>query len=218
MSHKLEVDSVIKFLNNNLILSDIYFCCETSDIISIFGRNGSGKSTLFKIIFGTLNSENKSVMINNEKLNYFTFSKNNINYLPQNTFIPKYFSVKKSISYFLKETDYKVFCEDEIIKSIITKKISNLSFGELRYLEVKLVLCSKSKFSILDEPFQGLSPILINKIKDLIRDTRKYKGIIITDHNYIDVLEITNKIYLLKDGRIVKLQNPEELIKNGYLK
>lgn len=95
MKHILEVDSVQKSYNGNIILSDVYLKCETGDVIGILGRNGTGKSTLLKIIFGTLNAENKFIRIDGKVRKRAYNHPNEIVYLPQANFIPKNFSVSK---------------------------------------------------------------------------------------------------------------------------
>ena len=98
------------------------------------------------------------------------------------------------------------------------KKINQLSGGELRYLEIKLILFNDSKFALLDEPYSGTSPIIIKNINNLIVKCSNKKGIILTDHRYRNVLKVSTQLYLLKDCAIRKLENEEELIRFGYLK
>lgn len=214
----LEVDSIQKEINGKLILSDIYIKCKTGDIIGIFGRNGSGKSTLFKIIFGIESAENKFVKINQIVKNKTSDLLNDISYLPQDYFIPKRFSVRKAISLSINKNQIDLFIEDVNIKMIIDKYVYQLSGGELRYLEIKLILSNKSKFALLDEPFKGLSPLSIEKVCVLLLEDSKGKGILITDHNYEEMLKISNKIILLKDGRTSLIKNLAELEEKGYLK
>jgi lipopolysaccharide export system ATP-binding protein len=217
MLHQLEVDSVVKHFDDNPLLSDVYLSCFTNDIIGIFGSNGTGKSTLMEIIFGTVKAENKFIRIDKIKVEKPFTSRDAITYLPQKSFIPKYLTVKKSSSLFLNNAAIASFYNDTIIQSIKDQKIKQLSFGELRYLEIKLILDSNSKFCLLDEPFQGLSPIFIDKIKKLIIKSSLKKGIIITDHDYSNVLEIITKMYVLKDRSLISLKDKSQLVDYGYL-
>ncbi|HBK82668.1 MAG TPA: ABC transporter, partial [Flavobacterium sp.] len=109
------------------------------------------------------------------------------------------------------------FIDDQIINLFKDKKVSSLSGGELRYFEIKLILLSKTKFSFLDEPFIGLSPVYIEKVKELIQIASIDKGIVITDHDYQNVLSIANKLYLMKDRKTILLRNEQELVSFGYL-
>lgn len=217
MEYLLEVDSINKCFGDKILLSDIYLKCKIGDIIGIFGRNGSGKSTQLKIIYGTASAENKFIRLNNKVLTHPYKIQNGISFLPQNNFIPNYFTVKKAIDLTIKQNNLKEFYECKIINQIINSKIGNLSGGELKYLQIKLILFNDAKFCLLDEPYSGVSPIMCELINKLIIEQSKNKGIIITDHNYQFLLQIANKIYLVKGGVGKFLKNKEELVKFGYL-
>ena len=218
IKHILEIDSVQKYFDQKLILSDVYLKCETGDIIGLLGRNGSGKSTLLKIIFGILEANNKFVRIDGNVKFKTSDLLTEISYLPQENFIPNSFSVKKVIQLSIEKQNTDDFYNDEMINSLKEKKIYHLSGGELRYLEIKLILSNPSKFVLLDEPYNGLSPIMIDKINQLIVQNSNKKGIIITDHNYENVIKVSDKLILMKDGKTFHLNDKKELIEKGYLK
>lgn len=218
IKHILEIDSVQKYFDQKLILSDVYLKCETGDIIGLLGRNGSGKSTLLKIIFGILEANNKFVRIDGNVKFKTSDLLTEISYLPQENFIPNSFSVKKVIQLSIEKQNTDDFYNDEMINSLKDKKIYHLSGGELRYLEIKLILSNPSKFVLLDEPYNGLSPIIIDKINQLIVQNSNKKGIIITDHNYENVIKVSDKLILMKDGKAFHLNDKKELIEKGYLK
>lgn len=215
--HILEVDGIQKKYNDRVILSDVYLKCETSQIIGLLGRNGSGKSTLLKIIIGLLSAPNKCIRIDlvskNNENNVF----NDISYLSQEQFIPNHLSVKKAILLSIDKQKIKFFCEDEFIQPILGKRISHLSGGELRYLEIKIVLFNSSKFVLLDEPYSGLSPIMVDVVNELIKENSEKKGIVITDHNYKNVIKISTQVVLIKDGKTHYIRNNAELVEKGYL-
>lgn len=211
----LIVDSVVKHYNHKLVVSDVYLKCETNQIIGLLGRNGSGKSTLLKIIFGIVSAENKFIKINNEVKTKLLFKE--ISYLSQDNFIPHYFTVKKAILLSICSKRQKYFFEDSLIQPILNNKIHQLSGGELRYLEIKLILENNSKFVLLDEPYNGLSPIMIDIVNQLIIENSQTKGIIITDHNYENVIKISTQLVLMKDGKTHHLKDKKELIEKGYL-
>ena len=125
--------------------------------------------------------------------------------------------VKKAISLSLNKEKLPDFCSDDMIQSVLNKRISHLSGGELRYLEIKLVLSNPSKFVLLDEPYNGLSPLMVEKVNQLILNNASQKGIIITDHNYENVIKISTELMLMKDGKAYHLKNKEELVEKGYL-
>ncbi|HEX9152137.1 MAG TPA: ATP-binding cassette domain-containing protein [Flavobacterium sp.] len=214
----LEVDSVQKQYNGEIIISDVYLKCETDDIIGILGRNGSGKSTLLKIIFGIVTADFKCVRVDGVVKLKTSDLLNQISYLSQDNFIPNLFSVKRSVELSIAKDKLKGFYADDIIQTILNKKIKNLSGGELRYLEIKLILNNPSKFVLLDEPYNGLSPIFVEKINRLITEMSISKGIIITDHNYENVLKVSTKLALMKEGKLYHLNDKSELIKKDYLK
>lgn len=215
--HILEISGVRKQYKSVSLLSDVYLKVETGNIIGLFGRNGSGKSTLFKIIFGIEAASEKSIFIDGICKNNSSVL-NHISYLHQNQFIPNHLSVKQSILLSIDKQKVNCFCDDKFVESILKTRIRHLSYGELRYLEVKLVLFNSSPFVILDEPFSGLSPKMSEIVKQLIQENSEEKGIILTDHNYENVLEISTDLLLLKEGKLHKIKDKAELLESNYLK
>lgn len=216
--HVLEIDSIQKKFDYKSVLSDVYLKCETGEIIGLLGRNGSGKSTLLKIIFGILDADFKFVRIDGVIKNKTSDLFKDISYLSQEDFIPNLFSVKRAIQLSIDKDKIADFYQDDFINSLKDKKINHLSGGELRYLEIKLILSNSSKFVLLDEPYNGLSPIMIDKINQLIIENSSKKGIIITDHNYENVIKISSKLILIKEGKTFHLKDKNELIDRGYLR
>jgi ABC-type multidrug transport system ATPase subunit len=217
MQNRFEADSIRKAFGNHQVLTDIYLCCQTGDIIGLLGRNGSGKSTLLKILFGTLYTDYKHISVNGEYL-YQPYKKRGvISFLHQDNFLPKHLTVKKVIQFFDQTPANPEFLDDQILSRVYNTKIRNLSGGESRYLEIKLILSLDSKFVLLDEPFNGISPIHIDMVKEMIRQQATKKGIVLTDHDYRNVLDVANKYMILYDGGIRILKSKEEFIYWGYL-
>lgn len=215
--HTLEVDGIRKKFNERVVLSDVYLKCETAEIIGLLGRNGSGKSTLLKIIFGIESAADKCIRIDSVSKNDKNVLLNEISYLSQEQFIPSYLTVQKAISLSIDKENRNIFCEDEFVKPLLKKKISHLSGGELRYLEIKIVLSNSSKFVLLDEPYNGLSPLMVDEVNEMIKANSHKKGIIITDHNYQNVIKISSQIILIKEGKTHLIKNNAELVEKGYL-
>ena len=213
----LEVDSIRKSFGDKQVLTDIALKCQPGDIIGLLGRNGTGKSTLLKIVFGTLFTDYKFIRINDEVIAQPFKSKNKIAYLPQDNFLPKNITVTKVVEIYSADFDQKKFLEDEVLSKVTGTKIGSLSGGESRYLEVKLLLNLDSIFVLLDEPFNGISPLHIELIKNMIRDKSLKKGIILTDHDYRNVLDVANKYYLLFDGGLKPVKTKQDLIDWGYV-
>lgn len=201
------------------VLKEVSFSLETGEILGIFGRNGCGKSTLLKMIFGTLQKGIIDISIDGNK---FSPSKNilqkQIAYLPQDSFLPKNIKVRDVISIYFSEEEKqdKVFY-DSYIASYTSKNVSELSLGQTRYLEVILLTNLDHPFLILDEPFSMIEPIYKSRIKKILNEKKDAKGIIMTDHYYNDILEITSRNILIKDGKSQIVERIEDLQKMGYL-
>ncbi len=217
MPSLLEIDSVIKSYDDRPVLTDIYLKCETGDIIGMFGRNGSGKSTLLKILFGILAAERKFIRIDGKVFDSPYKTKNELCFLPQHDFLPKHMKAAKAVELYLGKDAVETFFADNILKKLNNNKVSELSGGELRYLEIKLLLKTESKFILLDEPFNGVSPLLVEYIRGLIVESSKTKGIILTDHDYKNVLDVANRYCLIYDGGIKTVTSKEGLIRWGYV-
>lgn len=217
MSKLLEVDSIRKDFGTNQVLTDISIKCQPGEIVGILGRNGSGKSTLLKIIFGSLHTDYKFIRINGKVLDQAFTTRNTIVYLSQDNFLPKNLTVRQVVEIYSRDIKINGFLDDEILTKVASTKIRNLSGGESRYLEVKLLLNFDADFVLLDEPFNGISPLHVELIKKMILESSLIRGIILTDHYYRDVLEVANKYYLLFDGGLKPVKTEQDLINWGYV-
>ena len=217
MQNNFEADSIRKSFGDKQVLTDIFIRCQTGDIIGLLGRNGSGKSTLLKILFGTLYTDYKHISINDRLVNQPYKDRGIVSFLPQDNFLPKDLKVRKSIELFDYQTDTPDFFNDQILAQVSNTKIRNLSGGESRYLEIKIILGMDTQFVFLDEPFNGISPVHTELVKNLIRQQSDKKGIILTDHDYRNVLDVANRYMILFDGGIKILKSRDEFIYWGYL-
>lgn len=215
---KLHVDSIEKSYGDQKLLKDIFISCETGEIVGILGRNGSGKSTLLEIIFGTIKAENKFVRVGNKVIKSVSDNRNLIHYLAQNHFLPKHLKVNTIIELFCDKGSTELLKSNHLILNFLNEKPKNLSGGENRLIEILILLFSDCKFLLLDEPFHSLSPKIIEEIKKIIKQMAKHKGIIITDHQYQNVLEISDRVLLLKDGATKIIKDEQDLKTFGYLK
>lgn len=216
MSHFLEVDSILKSYDDRLILSDVYMTCKTGDIIAIFGRNGCGKSTLFKVLFGVLEAENRFLRIDGNVIVGKAYKTGLLSYLPQDNYLPKEMKVVDLIN-LVCVTKPPVWLNDPLVQRITTRKVRDLSGGESRYLQILLMLEWDAPFVILDEPFYGIAPVIVDEICKYIRYYAVNKGIILADHNYSQAYEIANRFMLLHDGCLRSITDMEAL-KGVYLK
>ena len=137
-------------------------------------------------------------------------------YLPQNRFIPKNLTIKQVFEYFdLKFED--LLLHFPVFEKYLNFKIGSLSGGEIRIIEVFVILKSKTKFCLLDEPFSQVMPLHVEVLKKLILLEKEHKGIIMTDHMYQSVIDVSDDIYVLSSGSIYLTKNTHDLIKHGYI-
>jgi len=214
MTHSLEVDSIQLAFNGRSILTSVYLRCETGKIVGILGRNGQGKSCLMKIIYGTLKCES-SIRLDKSSENDKLSDPFCITYLPQFNFVPKKLSVKRILEDF--ELDYIAF--EKKFPEFSTRfcsAVGSLSGGELRILELYIVAKSKSYFSMFDEPFTHLNPRQIEKAKELLHEVKESKGVIVTDHMYKDIVEVSDSLYVLSNGVTYLTKEIKDIERLGY--
>ena len=123
----------------------------------------------------------------------------------------------KGIQDYISDEQESPIAAVKVIEKILDTRIRNISGGELRYLEIKLLINMETKYLLLDEPFNRVSPILIEDIKRLILESSPGKGIILTDHAYRDVLSIATRIYIMQNGSIKEIADKSELAHFGYV-
>jgi len=217
MSHYLEIDSVQKSFGHNSVLTDVYLRCETGDIVGLLGRNGSGKSTFMKILFGIISADQKFIRIDDKVFNSPYLTAGEIAYLPQDFFLPRNMRLETVANLYLSAKQSATFFKDFLLRKLRFSKVASLSGGEQRYVEIKLLLHSDAKFILLDEPFNGIAPVLITTIKEMVRQCAQNKGIILTDHDYHNVIDVANRHYLFADGGLKPIRNREDLVIRGYM-
>jgi len=212
----LKVDSVLLEFDNRKILQDIYIDCKPGEVTGLLGRNGCGKSSLLRIIFGTLKPSYKYISINDQYI-LKGYIRGQIAYLPQHNYLPKHTAIEQLARMLVDEKAWDEFASYEIYQQHYNKKADQLSGGELRKLETLMILYSKADYILLDEPFTHVSPVQADEIKQIIRKRSPYKGFIITDHQYYNILEVSDKIVLLSNGATKLIADRSELITYGYL-
>jgi ABC-type multidrug transport system ATPase subunit len=213
----LQADSIVKNYGTLRVLSDIHISCKSGEVVGLVGRNGSGKSTLLKIIFGSLGADQKYVKANETQIVTLADSIKQIKYLPQDNFLPKNYKIEKLLRLFKGSLNLKELCSDPLVSGLLDRKPGQLSGGERRLVEILIIIYSKAGYLLLDEPFNGIAPIHKERIKTLIKEKATDKGIIITDHDYKNVLEVSNRIVMIYDGGTRNIKDPKELELWGYL-
>ena len=215
MKNILEVDSVILEFGARRILQDVYLKTETNKVTGLLGRNGTGKSCLFKILSGELISNSQSVRINGRALLGSNRTSEDIKYLPQNNFVPKFLTIKRVLSDFNVEFDRLLINFPEF-QRYQESKLMNLSSGQRRIIEIFIILTSKSKFCLLDEPFSQIMPLHVEKIKEIILEEKNSKGIIISDHMFDHILELSDDLYVISDGKTYLTNGIDDIETLGY--
>ncbi len=214
---KLHIDSVTKSYGSRTILKDIYLSCETGKIVALIGGIGSGKSTLLQIIFGTMKGDSQFIKFNDQVLTKQSDRKNKIAYLPQTPMFPKDIKIKNLISLFCNEINTQKLFNSDLIQPVLNRTMRNLSGGERRMVEVLTIIHSDADFILLEEPYSGLSPILKEKIMNMIMELSQEKGFIISDFNVEEAIKISDEFYLLSNTYLKQMKDLKELQQHYYL-
>lgn len=216
MNHKLEFDSIQLSFGDNHLLKNIYMCSQMGTVTGLLGRNGCGKSTLMKLVFGALPAEQKSVRIDSAFLGNRYLSRRLIAYLPQDRLIPEYLTIERAfnLSGICIEDVFEDFPEG---RELAHHRPSALSAGQLRIFEILLILKSKAMFCLLDEPFTGLMPMYIDRVKAIVGKAKCSKGIVISDHMYRHVAGLSDHLYLMANGQTYYIHDMNQLVSLGYL-
>lgn len=217
MIHTLEADGIQLEFGLRKILSDIYIKCETGKITGLLGRNGQGKTCLMNIILGRMKASISSVRFDGKFVRNASKHPELLLYLPQFNFIPSSLKVQQVLDDFqLPYADLINRFPDFAAK--LDFKVENLSGGQGRTLEIYIVAKTPSLFAMLDEPFTHLSPIQIESMKEFLADEKANKGIFLTDHMYNHLLDVSDTVYLLKDGKTRLARTLQELDELGYVR
>ena len=227
----LEISNVFKSIKDKKIISDISFNVNYGEIFGLLGPNGAGKTSTFYIIAGLINADNGKVILENEDISTMPMhlrSNLGLKYLPQEPSIFLNLTVKDNLYglaelSFKNKDDIKNFIDTSIeefdLSEILNLKGRQLSGGQRRKVEIARTLASKPKIILLDEPFAGIDPIAIEDIKNvLIKLSKKNIGILITDHNVRETLEICNQAAIINNGELIAEGDKKSLIKNDLVK
>ena len=227
----LKINNISKAFKDKKIVSGISFEVNAGDIYGLLGPNGAGKTTTFYIIAGLLSSDRGQIILSGEDISAIPMhqrSRRGIKYLPQEPSIFQNLSVYENL-YGLAELsfdnkrDIEIFIDNSMEEFNLSKisdlKGRQLSGGQRRKVEIARTLAADPKVILLDEPFAGIDPIAIEDIKNvLIKLLKRDIGILITDHNVRETLEICNKAAIISDGKVIAEGNKESLISNEIVK
>ncbi len=214
---KIEAKNLIKIYGDRSVVNDVSFEINKGEVVCLLGPNGAGKTTTFYMVVGLVKPNSGSIMLNGQNISEWPMNiraKAGIGYLPQEASIFRKLTVEENIKLVLQMNDKLTECEkkhklEELLSEFGILRLRgyaavSLSGGERRRVEIARALAASPDFMLLDEPFAGIDPIAIGEIKDNIKKISEDKGlgVLITDHNPKATLSITDRAYVVFDGKI----------------
>ena len=225
MQNKLVIQNISKSYDKRPVLRGINCIVSQGESVGLFGPNGAGKTTLFSIIMGLIKANLGQLLLNDQDITtlpMYLRARLGIGYLPQESSIFRGLSVKDNIKAVLEivynnKEEVEEKCDellDEFSIGHLKNKLSTtLSGGERRRLEIARALASSPKFILLDEPLAGIDPIAVKDIKELVLHLKERDiGVLITDHNVRDTLDIVDRAYIICEGKVLMEGEPEDII------
>jgi len=221
---RLRAENLFKKYKSRLVVNDVSVHVDQGEIVGLLGPNGAGKTTSFYMIVGLIKPNSGQIFLDNEEITdipMFKRAQKGVGYLAQEASVFRTLSVEENILGVLEMTDLSRAQQLEKMEGLmeefslthVRKNLGKvLSGGERRRTEIARALAVNPNFVLLDEPFAGVDPIAVEEIQSIVSKLKKKNiGILITDHNVIETLSITDRAYLLFEGRILKSGTPEEL-------
>jgi lipopolysaccharide export system ATP-binding protein len=231
MQNKLIIQNISKAYDKKPVLRDVSLYLEQGEAVGLFGPNGAGKTTCFSIIIGLISTDSGCLYLNAQnitKLPIYARSSLGLGYLPQESSIFRGLTVGDNIRAVLEiVSNDKAFIEQKIeellgefsISHLKDKLSTTLSGGERRRLEIARALATDPKFILLDEPLAGVDPLAVHDIKNLVKQLKnKNIGVLITDHNVRDTLDIVDRAYIIYDGMVLMHGKPEDIINSAEVR
>lgn len=220
----LSLQKLVKIYNEKRVVSCVSLDVESGSVVGLLGPNGAGKTTTFYMTVGIIKPDEGKVFIDDEDITDYPMymrARKGVGYLPQEPSIFRKLSVKQNILVILEalsilksEQNYRAnMLLDELgIKHLADQKANMLSGGERRRLEITRALAATPSFILLDEPFAGIDPLAVIDIKNIIKHLKKRGiGILISDHNVRETLEVCGKAYILNAGEVIESGSPEKI-------
>ncbi len=226
--YTLRVEGLKKVFGKKTAVRDVSFSMENGEIVGLLGPNGAGKTTVFYMIVGFIHATRGQIFLNDTNITtqpMYRRAREGISYLPQEASVFRKLSVEKNIWAILetrsdlsraaKKNKLEQLIEDLGIGKVRKQPAYTLSGGERRRTEIARSLAIDPRFLLLDEPFAGIDPIAVNEIKKIVqRLSGEGIGVLITDHNVRDTLEIAHRSYIINLGEILVSGTKEELLQN----
>lgn len=228
----LNADNLAKSYKKRSVVKDVSLSIQSGEIVGLLGPNGAGKTTCFYMIVGLVEADKGKISIDGEDLTNLPMhgrARKGIGYLPQEASVFRKLSVKDNLMAIL-ETRKDLSKEERIEKMetllqefhvthIKDSLGMSLSGGERRRVEIARALATEPHFILLDEPFAGVDPISVSDIKQIVTHLKeKGIGVLITDHNVRETLDICEKAYIVSDGHIIASGTAEDVLSNQQVK
>jgi len=223
----LQVKNLRKSYKKRVVIRDFSMELNRGEVVALLGPNGSGKSTTFYMIAGLVNAEAGQVSLDGEDITYLPMyrrAQRGIGYLPQEMSIFRGLSVEDNITAVLdiavadrhkRRERLEELLSEFSIEHLRRAPALALSGGERRRVEIARCLAADPKYLLLDEPFAGVDPISVSDIRHLVADLKKRGiGVLITDHNVRETLEIVDRAYILHDGKVLMSGSPRDVVRN----
>lgn len=220
----LRAENIIKKYKSRTVVKGVSVEVNQGEIVGLLGPNGAGKTTSFYMIVGLVKPNSGRIFLNERDITneaMYKRAKLGVGYLPQEASVFRKLSVEDNIKAVLEMTDLSKDAQEEKLETLIsefglnhvrTNRGDFLSGGERRRTEIARALAVDPSFVLLDEPFAGVDPIAVEDIQQIVSKLKqKNIGILITDHNVQETLSITDRAYLLFEGKILKSGTAEEL-------
>ncbi|NWF66433.1 MAG: LPS export ABC transporter ATP-binding protein [Campylobacterales bacterium] len=229
--NRLRVDCVSKYIKKTRIIENISLEIESKQVVGLLGPNGAGKTTTFYIICGLISATSGNIFLDDENISTKPLherAKIGIGYLPQESSIFKDLSVEDNLliatEVSIKEEKDRKRRIEELLELFniepIRKRLGiHLSGGERRRVEIARALVNKPKFLLLDEPFAGVDPINVGDIQKIIKQLTELDiGVLITDHNVRETLNVCDKVAVIKDGNILAVGESSNILEHEGVK
>ncbi|MBD1423540.1 LPS export ABC transporter ATP-binding protein [Sphingobacterium chuzhouense] len=223
----LKAEHLIKKYKQRTVVNDVSFHVEQGEIVGLLGPNGAGKTTSFYMIVGLIKPNGGHVFLDDQEITQdamFQRAQKGIGYLAQEASVFRKLSVENNILAVLeihyKNKEERLAKLEELLTEFSLHRVRKnrgdlLSGGERRRTEIARALAANPHFILLDEPFAGVDPIAVEEIQTIVSKLkRKNIGVLITDHNVQETLSITDRAYLLTEGKIMLTGTPEEIADN----
>ena len=221
---KLEAQHIVKKYRSRTVVNDVSFEVNQGEIVGLLGPNGAGKTTSFYTVVGLIRPYSGEILLDGQpiqKLPMYKRAQMGIGYLAQEASVFRKLSIEDNILGVLEMAGLNAQERNERLEALLNEfglqhirktRGDLLSGGERRRTEIARALATKPKFILLDEPFAGVDPIAVEDIQMIVANLKKKNiGILITDHNVQETLAITDRTYLMFEGRILKSGTAEEL-------